>query len=634
MLIRLKRLLTFLVIGCLVSSPSYASLNNIEEQDGSPSVYPWKLKVSNGTLTNNGDGTASLTTGGGGGIAIGDTVTGGTDKSILFVEFGGVLSQDNTSLQWDDTLNQMTVTSANVTAINSLSGGAGVYAGYGIGRAAQEGGLYIAGGNNQFSVGATPGDITLRADNTTEKLFLGSGPTAYMAIEDIYGSIGTPIVSNVKLAVSADATTVTDIFKVISRDATTVFMVDRNKKVTAPGSGSQSEQYGASSVASGTDSTVLGFGASATGTNSSAIGSGATANVSNATVIGKSASVTTSSGQTVIGISASAAGQNSVVIGNSASASQADCIAIGHSSTGGGSTSGDTRNVVIGSLAFSSPTTGNNEVIIGYSAKARNSATNTVVIGSTAEAIASAGHSVVLGSTAVNTAANQFVAGSSASPLNNVYFGKGVNNATPTAYAINGTAGTGTNIGGGALNLAGGASTGNANTGFVNIQTPDVGSGGTSVQTLSTKMTVNQGGVAAYRVDMYPDTDQTANGPQTNLFAAGASITLMDLVFLSSDARWYQTDADAAATAGGNLLGVSLETKTAGQAMNVAMNNSPIRNSSWSFTPGATLYVSTSPGVITNTAPSGSDDVIRVVGFAISSDAVYFDASPDYLVHV
>ena len=41
------------------------SLLNIVEEDGSPSTFPYKLKVTNGTLTDNGDGTASLNTGGG-----------------------------------------------------------------------------------------------------------------------------------------------------------------------------------------------------------------------------------------------------------------------------------------------------------------------------------------------------------------------------------------------------------------------------------------------------------------------------------------------------------------------------------------------------------------------------------------
>ena len=40
---------------------------NISTEDGSVSTYPYKLKVTNGTLVDNGDGTSTLTTGGGGG---------------------------------------------------------------------------------------------------------------------------------------------------------------------------------------------------------------------------------------------------------------------------------------------------------------------------------------------------------------------------------------------------------------------------------------------------------------------------------------------------------------------------------------------------------------------------------------
>ena len=43
------------------------ALKNIEEADGSPSCFGWQLKVSNTTLTDNGDGTCTVTTGGGGG---------------------------------------------------------------------------------------------------------------------------------------------------------------------------------------------------------------------------------------------------------------------------------------------------------------------------------------------------------------------------------------------------------------------------------------------------------------------------------------------------------------------------------------------------------------------------------------
>ena len=56
------RILCNLLAGLLLLSTVnvYAAINNISEEDGSPSQFPWKLKVTNGALTDNGDGTASL----------------------------------------------------------------------------------------------------------------------------------------------------------------------------------------------------------------------------------------------------------------------------------------------------------------------------------------------------------------------------------------------------------------------------------------------------------------------------------------------------------------------------------------------------------------------------------------------
>jgi hypothetical protein len=59
-----------LVLSCLLFAASvWAGINsrlNVEEVDGSPSTFPWKLKVTNGSLTDNGDGTSTLTIGAGG----------------------------------------------------------------------------------------------------------------------------------------------------------------------------------------------------------------------------------------------------------------------------------------------------------------------------------------------------------------------------------------------------------------------------------------------------------------------------------------------------------------------------------------------------------------------------------------
>ncbi len=69
----------------MICSTSFAAVNNITEEDGSPSVYPWKLKVSNGSLTDNGDGTASL--------AGGSASAGGSNTQVQFND-GGSLGGD------------------------------------------------------------------------------------------------------------------------------------------------------------------------------------------------------------------------------------------------------------------------------------------------------------------------------------------------------------------------------------------------------------------------------------------------------------------------------------------------------------------------------------------------------------
>lgn len=134
-------------------------------------------------------------------------------------------------------------------------------------------------------------------------------------------------------------------------------------------------------------------------------------------------------------------------------------------------------------------------------------------------------------------------------------------------------------------------------------------------------------------LDGLPDTDHTANGPHTNTFAAGATITAMDLVYLGTLSKWLQTDADAEATAKG-MLGISLESKTDTQAMDVALTGSFIRDDTWAWTPGAPLYVGLTAGQITETKPSATDDVVRIVGFAVSADAIFFNPSPDYITIV
>jgi len=126
--------------------------------------------------------------------------------------------------------------------------------------------------------------------------------------------------------------------------------------------------------------------------------------------------------------------------------------------------------------------------------------------------------------------------------------------------------------------------------------------------------------------------DHSATGPQTTTFAAGYTTTLMDLVYLSSAGRWEEADGDVTTAAAINLLGVALEVKDDGEAMNVALPGSFIQDASlWNFTPGQPVYMGTTDGEITHTKPSGSGDTVRTVGFAVHADMIYFNPSSDYV---
>ena len=127
-----------------------------------------------------------------------------------------------------------------------------------------------------------------------------------------------------------------------------------------------------------------------------------------------------------------------------------------------------------------------------------------------------------------------------------------------------------------------------------------------------------------------PTTDHTSVGPTTNTFAAAGSITVMDLVYLDGSSQWAQTDADAAATSTG-ALAISLESKTVGQAMSVALPGSYVRDDTWAWTPGDKLYISETAGAISASVPTGVDGIVRVIGYAVTADVIWFEPSKDYV---
>jgi len=91
---------------------------------------------------------------------------------------------------------------------------------------------------------------------------------------------------------------------------------------------------------------------------------------------------------------------------------------------------------------------------------------------------------------------------------------------------------------------------------------------------------------------------------------------------------WTATDADEEAKTKG-LLGLALGTSS---GTNGLLIRGVHQSSLWSsFTVGQTLYLSTTEGTITATAPTASGDFVRVIGYAMGSNNIYIDPAQDYI---
>ena len=87
-------------------------------------------------------------------------------------------------------------------------------------------------------------------------------------------------------------------------------------------------------------------------------------------------------------------------------------------------------------------------------------------------------------------------------------------------------------------------------------------------------------------------------------------------------AAWTQADADSDGAT--RMLGVALGSTSSNDGM---LLQGIIRIASHGLSAGAPIYVSTTAGEFTTTAPSGSGDYVRVVGYTIDSNLIYFNPS-------
>lgn len=159
-----------------------------------------------------------------------------------------------------------------------------------------------------------------------------------------------------------------------------------------------------------------------------------------------------------------------------------------------------------------------------------------------------------------------------------------------------------------------------------------------STDTLTNK-TIGAGAlVLAENASVQLDPVLSADGKYTGttiIGTGGATISFGQLVYLASSGKWLLADADAASTSGSVMLGMAVTTSTDTNPITVLLMGNVRADALFAtFTVGVPLYVSPTAGDITATQPSSTDQVIRVIGFALTADSIVFNPSGDFITHI
>lgn len=126
----------------------------------------------------------------------------------------------------------------------------------------------------------------------------------------------------------------------------------------------------------------------------------------------------------------------------------------------------------------------------------------------------------------------------------------------------------------------------------------------------------------------------SADGKYTGITVtgvAGYAQAFGDLVYLSSvDSRWELADADAATTADRMLAMVVVAGGSDGAACTLLLQGIIRADAKFpALTIGSPVYVGETAGAIQVAIPTGADNVIRRVGYAMTADEIYFNPSQD-----
>jgi len=125
-------------------------------------------------------------------------------------------------------------------------------------------------------------------------------------------------------------------------------------------------------------------------------------------------------------------------------------------------------------------------------------------------------------------------------------------------------------------------------------------------------------------------TDHTYTGLSAQMLAGGA-ISAFDLVCIHTTTQEV-VEADASSYTTARVIGIA-PAAISDTATGTILLQGFIRDDTWAWTTGSTLYLSETAGAMTHTAPSTDGAFVVVIGIALSPDVVYMNPSMDVIEH-
>jgi hypothetical protein len=208
------------------------------------------------------------------------------------------------------------------------------------------------------------------------------------------------------------------------------------------------------------------------------------------------------------------------------------------------------------------------------------------------------------------------------------------------------TAGTTSDIAGGAVTIQGGQGKGTGVGGNIIFQTSNpAASTANTLNSYTTALTIESSVSSGSQVVIpdggsirfdeqtghteEPGTDHTAHGIIFT-FEADSAIDFGDCVIIGANGQVGKADADLAyAPAIG--ISVNIAQSVDGGPIDI-LTHGIVRDDSWNWgTAGGTLYVSTTTGGLTQTAPTGDGDYVQIMGEALTDDTAFIMPSLTYV---